>query len=157
DIELPALQCYGPPLRRALATGAVDPALVDAAVARVLRMKFQLGLFENPYVDADAAAAVFDTPEQRALARRIAQQSIVLLKNGGALSRSEKGLGSMGVFGPSASSVCLLQGDYHYPPHLESVFGSFLEGNVSPPANQTVNLAQCFVPMVSVLEGIKAR
>jgi beta-glucosidase len=157
DIELPAAECYGEPLRLALDQGMVDPGLVDAAVGRVLRMKFQLGLFERPYVDADAAAPVLDTPEQRALARRIAQKSIVLLKNDGGLLPLDKVIRSIAVVGPSASSVRLLQGDYHYPTHLESIYGSILEGDVSPPAERIVNLAQYFVPMVSVLEGIKAK
>ena len=98
-------------------------ALVDAAVGRVLRMKFRLGLFERPYVDPDAAPAVFDTAEQRALAHRIAQKSIVLLKNDGGLLPLAKTISSIAVIGPGADSVRLLQGDYHYPSHLEMMFG----------------------------------
>ena len=49
-----------------------------------------LGLFENPYVDVGQVTAVYDTPEQRSLARRIAQQSIVLLKNEGGFAPVEK-------------------------------------------------------------------
>jgi len=157
DVELPALQCYGDPLRRAVEAGRVDPALIDACVARVLRMKFQLGLFEHPYVDADGAAAVFDTDQQRTLARRIAQQSIVLLKNDGAVLPLAKTLRSIAVIGPSADSIRLLQGDYHYPTHLEMMFGEVREGDRSPRPEGGVNLAQHFVPMVSVLEGIKAK
>ena len=157
DVELPSLQCYGEPLRQALDERRVDMALVDAAVARVLRMKFQLGLFEHPYVDADVAGAVFDTAEQRALAHRLAQKSLVLLKNDGGLLPLAKTLSSIAVIGPSADSIRLLQGDYHYPSHLEMMFGDIKEGDVSPRPGGGVNLAQHFVPMVSVLAGIKRK
>jgi len=156
DVELPALDCYGEPLREALANGRVEMAQVDRAVARVLRMKFGLGLFENSHVDAEAAPAVFDTPEHRDLARRIAQKSIVLLKNEGELLPLDRPLRRLAVIGPSADSIRLLQGDYHYPAHLEMRFGPVGEGNVAPrPEAGAVDLAQHFVPMVSVLEGIR--
>jgi len=157
DVELPALQCYGAPLRQAIEAGTVDVALVDAAVSRLLRMKLQLGLFERPYVDASAAPAVFDTPEQRALARTLAQKSIVLLKNDGDLLPLDKNLSSLAVIGPSADSIRLLQGDYHYPAHLEMMFGEIREGDLSPRPDAVVDLAQHFVPMVSVLAGIQAK
>ena len=154
DVELPAVHCYGEPLRAAVQSGTVSMSLVDAAVRRVLRMKFALGLFDNPYVDAGAAAAVFDTAEQRHLARRIAQQSIVLLKNDGVLPLDPT-LSSIAVIGPNANSVRNLQGDYHYPTHIEAMFGAVKEGDVSPRPDGSVNLAQHFVPTVTVLEGIR--
>jgi beta-glucosidase len=156
DVELPASHCYGEPLRSAVENGLVDVALVDAAVSRLLRMKFQLGLFEHPYVDAGAAAAVFDTPEQRRLARRLAQKSMVLLKNDGGLLPLDKSISSIAVIGPSAASARLLQGDYHYPSHLEATFGAIKDGDLSPRPDGGVNLAQYFVRTVTVLEGIKA-
>ncbi|MFN9972005.1 MAG: beta-glucosidase, partial [Phycisphaerae bacterium] len=54
---------------------------VDASVRRILHAKFELGLFENPYVNADAEAAAMLKPEYIALAREAAEQSFVLLKN----------------------------------------------------------------------------
>jgi beta-glucosidase len=154
DVELPALHCYGEPLRQAIEEGRVDVALVDLAVRRLLRMKFQLGLFESPFVEAAAAAAIFDTAEQRALAHRLAQKSIVLLRNDGTLPL-DPAVRSLAVIGPSADSVRLLQGDYHYPAHLEMMFGAIAEGDLSPRPAGEVNLAQHFVPMVTVLEGIR--
>ena len=149
DVELPALYCYGAPLRAALDAGAVGLSLVDAAVSRVLRMKFQLGLFEQPYVEAPAAAAVFDSPEQRALARRIAQKSIVLLKNENNLLPLDKAVGSLAVIGPSADSIRLLQGDYHYPAHLEMTLGDLAEDCAG--ANRVL-----FPRMATVLDAIRA-
>jgi beta-glucosidase len=53
----------------------LNPAIVDQAVSRVLRLKFLLGLFENPYVDAEKTRTLFDTPEQRQLAYEMAQST----------------------------------------------------------------------------------
>jgi len=157
DVELPALQCYGAPLRQAIEDGTVNGALVDRAAARLLRMKFELGLFEQPYVNAEDAGAVFDTTEDRALALRMAQRSIVLLQNDADLLPLRKDVASIAVIGPSADSIRLLQGDYHYPSHIEVMYGDVKEGDMSPRPGGAVNLAQHFVPMVSVLAGIRAK
>ncbi len=157
DVELPAAHCYGEPLRHALEAGSIEIAVVDAAVRRLLRMKFELGLFERPYVDADAAPAVFDTAEQRQLAHRVARKSIVLLKNEGNLLPLDRSLSAVAVIGPSADSARLLQGDYHYPSHLESTFGVIHEGDDASRAVGSVNLAQYFVRTVTILDGIRSK
>ena len=69
------------PYLEAFRRGLIDPAIIDAAVARVLRLKFELGLFERPYVDPAAAARANGAAEHLALAREAARKSIVLLKN----------------------------------------------------------------------------
>ncbi len=157
DVELPAVRCYGEPLRAAVESGAVDVGLVDRATGRLLRMKLQLGLFENPYVDDGRAEIVFDTAEHRALALELARKSIVLLKNEGDLLPLDGSLSSIALIGPSADSIRLLQGDYHYPAHLEMMFGEIREGDMSPRPEGGVDLAQHFVPMVSVRRGICAK
>jgi beta-glucosidase len=121
DIELPGTDCYGEPLREAIEQGLVDMALVDQSVARLLRMKFQLGLFENPYIDAEGVTASLDTPEQRALAREVAVKSIVLLKNENDLLPLSKELSSIAVIGPNANSSRHLLGDYCFPAHIETL------------------------------------
>ena len=65
--------------------GRVDIKVIDEAVRRILRIKFRLGLFENPYVDEKVAFKVQLTPEHRSLARLAAAESMVLLKNNGVL------------------------------------------------------------------------
>src|SRR3954469_9807526 len=62
DMELPQLDCYGAPLRELVESGEVDVALVDRSVRRVLALKDALGLFENPYVDEDAAGPAYARP-----------------------------------------------------------------------------------------------
>ena len=91
DVELPSIDCFGQPIIDAVEEGRLPIALVDQAVRRVLAMKFRVGLFENPYVDPDKVLDVYDTPEQRRLARTIAQKSMVLLKNEGSLSAAGQG------------------------------------------------------------------
>ena len=120
DIELPSLDCYQH-LPTAVREGRFDEAFVDESCARVLKQKFRLGLFEDPYVDAEAAIAVFDTPAQRALARRAAAEGLILLKNDGVLPL-DPSISSIAVIGPHADDRRLLQGDYHYPAHLEIIY-----------------------------------
>jgi beta-glucosidase len=166
DLELPALDCYGAPLESRIGEGRVDTALVERALRRVLGAKFRLGLFEEPYVDAGAAAAVFDTPEQRRLARRAAASSVVLLSNDGLLPLPLD-TESVAVLGPAADDERLLQGDYHYPAHAEIVYAR--EGRVSreapeggaggeglPESGGAFAPGPHYTPHVTPLEGIRA-
>ena len=116
DVELPSYWCYRK-LPALVSSGAVPLEAVDASCRRVLAQKEQLGLFEQPYVDAAAAPAVFDTLEDRSLARLAASASIVLLANDGVLPL-QPGV-RISVLGPSADDPRLLLGDYHFPAHLE--------------------------------------
>jgi beta-glucosidase len=83
---------------------------------------------------------------------------MVLLKNDGDLLPLRATLASVAVIGPSADSARLLQGDYHYPSHLEIMYGAIREGDAAPrPHAGGVDLAPHFVPMVTVLDGIRAK
>jgi beta-glucosidase len=166
DVELPQLDCFGPPLAEAVAKGRIDIARIDRSVARMLRMKFDLGLFEEASVDADVAPALFDTREQRAFAREIARKSLVLLKNEGGVLPLDRALARIAVIGPNADSIRHLQGDYHYPTHLEIVFGAMDEGKTGGPSETAsevqpgarrgdVDLLDFFTPTVTILAGIR--
>jgi beta-glucosidase len=120
DSELPETDCYGTPLADAVTAGSLDVAAIDTTVARVLRLKFQLGLFERPYADVGAVTAVTRTADQRALAREIASKSLVLLRNDGVLPLGAD-TGSIAVIGPNADTARNMLGDYAYPAHAESL------------------------------------
>ncbi len=71
----------GAPLLQAAKQGLVTEARINEAVARVMALKFQLGLFENPYVDPTAAARVVGNPESHRAAQNVQARSTVILKN----------------------------------------------------------------------------
>lgn len=92
-------------LPQAVADGLVSEEVIDQAVRRVLTAKFDLGLFENPYVDEDATPGVLGDPQHRDVARVAAQRSAVLLKNdAGALPLAADKLTSIAVIGHLADS-----------------------------------------------------
>jgi beta-glucosidase len=124
DAELPDPDCYQT-LLQLVREGKVSEALVDRAVARNLRAKFLLGLFENPYVDPERAARVTDSQEHRALAAEAARRSITLLKNENNLLPLDRArLKSIAVIGPNADRAHL--GGYTDPSPARGV--SILEG-----------------------------
>ena len=85
--------------------GTVDEALVDQAVRRILRMKFQLGLFDDPYQysDPEREAELIFTEEHRAIARDVAKRSIVLLNNEEDLLPISKTISKIAVIGHLAA------------------------------------------------------
>jgi beta-glucosidase len=120
DSELPRTVAYGTPLEAALDAGLVDDDLLDATVARVLRMKFRLDLFERPYVDppTEAMLEALAADEAQA-ARALAQRSLVLVENDGALPLA--GHRRVAVVGPIADSARDLLGDYSHLVHMETL------------------------------------
>ncbi|WP_380879346.1 beta-glucosidase [Sphingomonas sp. DBB INV C78] len=101
DAELPDGKAYKmlPELVRA---GRVSEARIDAAVSRVLALKFEAGLFENPYVDRARALRQINTPAAIKLARTAAQKALVLLKNDGVLPLDPNNARKLAVIGPNA-------------------------------------------------------
>jgi beta-glucosidase len=95
-------------------SGRIAQATVDAAVRRVLRLKYRLGLFENPYRSSDAARekAVSLTSENRAAAREAARQTMVLLKNDRGTLPLRKDLGTIAVIGSLAADTVATLGNW---------------------------------------------
>jgi beta-glucosidase len=151
DVELPTTRAYGSPLAEALAAGRISQVVVDRAVARVLRIKFELGLFDRPFVDPAAAALPFD--EDRALAREIARRSMVLLKNDGALPLHDD-LGTIAVIGPNADSARNLLGDYSHIVHIESLVEQGGFGGELPEGFKATNELEGHE---TILDAIRAR
>jgi len=106
---------YGSNLLKAVQQGLVEPAVLDTAVARVLRMKFNLGLFDHPYVDEKLVAQKVATAQNKTVARQVARESIVLLKNDQHILPLSKSLKRIAVIGPNADNAYNQLGDYTAP------------------------------------------
>ena len=102
-------------LCHAVQSGQMDKAVIDTAVCRVLRMKFEMGLFEHPYVDPKIAAKTVRRKEHIELARKIAQSSITLLKNENSILPLSKMINKVAVIGPNADNRYNMLGDYTAP------------------------------------------
>ncbi|MFC1558679.1 glycoside hydrolase family 3 C-terminal domain-containing protein [candidate division KSB1 bacterium] len=100
------------PLVENVYEGKVSEATINRAVRRVLRLKFQLGLFENLYVDVNRALEIANNQKHQKLALYSAREGIVLLKNENNLLPLDKNLKSITVIGPSADHERNLLGDY---------------------------------------------
>ena len=127
DVELPSTECYGEALRSAIDSGAASMVDVDVAVRRVLESKFRLGVFDRPFVDLGGVPAATRTPEQIALSRRIADESLVLLGNDGILPLRD--VQSVALIGPNAGNARHMLGDYAYVTHVESLIDVLRSGN----------------------------
>jgi beta-glucosidase len=115
DMEMSG-EMFGKYLQSALQDGIVRMEELDEAVRRVLKIKFMLGLFERPYVDAGQAARIIGSREHVELAREAAREGIVLLKNeGGVLPLGKSGNGKVAVIGPNANQIYNQLGDYTSP------------------------------------------
>jgi beta-xylosidase len=137
DVELPTVRCYGGPLLAAVRAGAVSVDVVDTAVTRVLRQKCELGLLDPDWDPVPSAVADritgaatltepdtvrgsvdLDPPESRALAARLAEESVVLLANDGTLPLRADA--DIAVIGPRADDISAMLGCYSFPSHVGS-------------------------------------
>jgi beta-glucosidase len=115
------------PYLDAFRRGLIPDSVINASVARVLRAKFELGLFENPYVNPDSAAYWNGHVSHRALAREAARASVVLLQN----------TGSVLPFAKTARTVAVIGGDA-----VEARLGGYAGPGIAP---------------VSILDGVRAK
>jgi beta-xylosidase len=143
DVELPGTRCFGRPLLDLAVSGEVPPEVIDRAVARVLRQKLELGLLDPGWIavpgqaggsaDEQAMQAPdLDPPAQRDIARRLAEESVILLKNS-ASGPGASGAGSatlplaadakVAVIGPLADDPLAFFGCYSMPRHLGDAAG----------------------------------
>ncbi|MFI1097230.1 glycoside hydrolase family 3 N-terminal domain-containing protein [Streptomyces sp. NPDC020917] len=130
DVELPTVKTFGEPLLKAIADGQVDEALVDRALRRVLTQKAELGLLDADWDPVPAALAgagedpeqlrgtiSLDTDANRAVAREVAEQSVVLLRNDGVLPLAQPPA-RIALIGPNADSPTAVLGCYAFPVHV---------------------------------------
>lgn len=117
DVDLGA-NCYVL-LKEAVENGKIKASVINEAVARVLRLKFELGLFDNPYVDPAVAEAEVRKAENVAVARQAARKGVVLLENNGVLPLSKDM--KVAVIGPNADNMYNQLGDYTAPQPRENI------------------------------------
>ncbi|WP_416416378.1 glycoside hydrolase family 3 N-terminal domain-containing protein [Paenarthrobacter aromaticivorans] len=157
-------------IAEAVRTGVLAEADLDRAVASVLRAKFRLGLFEQPYANLDEVPETLDTDQERALARKLAEKAVVLLQNKPVngtplLPLRQKG-GTIAVIGPNADRAMGQLGNYSYQV-LDSMTKRFALAadpqarlNNSEAAAAGADGAELLVksvPVVTFLEGIRRR
>ncbi len=131
-----ASQTYTKHLAQLVKDGKVTEAQLDAAVLPVLAVKYQLGLFDHPYIDESRVEATLNRPEGLALERKLAARSMVLLRNENKTLPLRKSLHKIAVIGPLADSSHDIEGGW-------TVEGLFGDGSKSHP--------------VTVLAGLKSR
>ncbi len=112
---------FGKELLIAIEKGLVTEEQIDWAVKNVLKLKFEMGLFENPYVDPNKAEKEVRSEENIALARQVAKESIILLKNEKALLPLDKNIKEIAVIGPNADIPYNQLGDYTAPQEAGNV------------------------------------
>lgn len=125
DIDLGGFN-YGGFLKEALRRGLVAEEDIDRAVRHVLQLKFDLGLFDNPYVDETLAEAEVGSAESAQLAKQVALESAILLKNNGVLPFGEQ-IKKVAVVGPNADNMYSQLGDYTAPQDPDRIV-TMLEG-----------------------------
>ncbi len=119
--------------------GKISMKEVDQAVSRLLRLKFQMGLFEHPYVDPEYAISIVNSKENRELALQASRESIVLLKNEKKILPLKKDIGTIAVIGPDADASIAQLGDYfphNIPQHVVTVLEG-IKSKASPKAKIT--------------------
>ncbi|WP_084105529.1 glycoside hydrolase family 3 N-terminal domain-containing protein [Demequina sp. NBRC 110056] len=119
DVELPTGDAYLAPLKAAIEAGTVDVALVDRAAARILAQKERHGLLDATFEEAPPTGVDLDSPAHRDVARRIAEESIVLVSNDGTLPLAAADSSrTTAVIGPNADRVAALFGCYSFANHV---------------------------------------
>jgi beta-xylosidase len=154
DVELPGVRCYGEPLRSAAIDGKATEEMVDRATTRVLRQKCELGLLDPGWSPIpsrgsdgqgpDAGHLNLDPPASRAIARRLAEESVILLANpSGTLPIAPDA--KVAVIGPLADEPLAFFGCYSMPRHL---------GGPHPEAAAGVEVATVLAALGEELPGV---
>lgn len=126
-----------PNLIEAVKNGRIEERFIDTAVFRVLRLKFEMGLFEHPFVNPQKAKKEINTQEQLLLSRQVARESIILLENKNNILPLKKGI-KVAIAGPNADNVYNMLGDYTAPQAKGNVI-TILQGLRSKLSDQQVS------------------
>ncbi|MER5433975.1 glycoside hydrolase family 3 N-terminal domain-containing protein [Streptomyces sp. NPDC002588] len=117
DVELPTVKYYGETLTAAVRAGEIPADLVDRSARRVLLQKCELGLLDEDWQSPVPETVDLDRPENRALARRLAEESVVLLDNPDGLLPLSPDT-RIAVVGPRAADSLAMLGCYSFPSHV---------------------------------------
>lgn len=118
DVELPTRMGYNDEFTAAVERGEISMERVNEAARRVLKLKFELGLFENPFPHPELIPAAMDNTENNRNSLEAARQSITLMKNDGILPITDTSK-NIALIGPIGDTLRLLIGHYTYVANLE--------------------------------------
>lgn len=122
DMEMPKAIGYSDGLKEKFRSGEADIDILDRTVLRVLEAKFRMGLFEHPFaLEGESLHQVFAGEEGKQLSLKSARESMILLKNNGALPLSDK-IRKLAVIGPHADCARKFFGGYTHLCMMESVY-----------------------------------
>ena len=146
------------PLIENVQEGNVSMEIIDRAVRRILKVKFLLGLFENPYIDLELASKVMHSKQHQELALHTAREGIVLLKNQNNLLPLDKNIKSIAVIGPNADNERNQLGDY-IPYSIPQEIVTILDGikNKVPSQTKVTYISGCDVFKTDTNEILKAQ
>lgn len=130
DVEYPRPKGFTYRMKQAVEDGRLTMEVVDRAVKRVLRAKFELGLFENPYPDCKKLKEQLHRSGTDELNEKIAAESLILLKNEGGILPLSKEIKRIAVIGPHADNVRSLFGTFSYPAALDMTMAREEDGQV---------------------------
>ena len=128
---------YGRNLKQAYNEELISMENIDTAVANILRLKFEMGLFENPYVEPSKAKQVVRNQKHKDLAREVAREGTVLLKNSNDILPLKDNIGSIAVIGPNADNIYNQLGDYTAPQERENII-TVLDGIKNRVSSNTI-------------------
>lgn len=121
DMELPSRLGYSKKMAEDAENGLFDMAYIDRAVERVLTLKFELGLFEDPYPQMDKMAEYFDNTENNKKSHEAAKKTMTLTKNNGILPLTDR-TKKIAVIGPMGNAVRAFYGCYAIAAGTEMMF-----------------------------------
>lgn len=132
DVEYPRPKCFTVNFEKAVQDGDLDMEVINNAVRRVLTMKFQLGLFEQPYPDRNLLSTAFGAIEAKKLNLKLAEQTITLLKNDQEVLPLSKSVKKIAVIGPHSNLLRSYFSTFSYPAVLDMTTSREEDGQELP-------------------------